>query len=218
LNNNAYQIERGRKHNNAAGMDEACRFIEADFMEIPEQNASYDAAYAIESTCHAPDRTEAYAEILRVLKPGAPFAGYEWGLTDRFDPDSSEHRSIKKGIEEGDGLPDLTHVREVDRALVQAGFELLEARDLADTGDAETPWYLPLSGGELTLAGLGRTPLGRLVTHGLVLLLEQAGIAPRGATRVHSVLLRAADCLVKGGQQGIFTPLYHFHARKPAPA
>jgi len=44
---------------------------------------TYDAAYQIEATCHAPDYVGVYKEILRVLKPGGVFAGYEWCMTVR---------------------------------------------------------------------------------------------------------------------------------------
>jgi len=39
------------------------------------------------------------AEILRVLKPGQLFAGYEWCLTDKYDPSNPQHSQIKKVIE-----------------------------------------------------------------------------------------------------------------------
>ncbi len=45
----------------------------------------FDAAYAIEATCHAPDRVGVYSEIYRVLKPGAIFACYEWCMTDLYE-------------------------------------------------------------------------------------------------------------------------------------
>ncbi len=38
-------------------------------------DGTYDRAYAIESTCHAPDKAGAFAEIYRVLKPGSLFWG-----------------------------------------------------------------------------------------------------------------------------------------------
>ena len=37
-------------------------------MKLPFADASFDGVYAIESTCHAPDRAGVYGEIMRVLK------------------------------------------------------------------------------------------------------------------------------------------------------
>jgi sterol 24-C-methyltransferase len=46
--------------------------------------------------------------------------------------------------------------------------------------------------------------------------LEATGFAPKGSLEVASMLERAADGLVAGGKQGIYTPLYFFLVRKPA--
>jgi len=56
-----------------------------DFQKQPFRDGTFDAAYAIEATCHAPDRLRTYGEVARVLKPGAYFAGYEWVMTDKYD-------------------------------------------------------------------------------------------------------------------------------------
>ena len=111
INNNAYQIERGRKQNIATNLAHLCSFQQADFMGLPFAEGSVDAAYAIEATCHAPDKTALFREILRTLKPGAQFAGYEWCLTDLYDGNNPEHRQLKLGVETGDALPELPHQR-----------------------------------------------------------------------------------------------------------
>ena len=73
-------------------------------MKIPKPDASFDAVYQIEATCHAPDAVGCYSEIFRVLKPGGVFASYEWCLTDKHDPNNAEHVLAKKKIEEGHTL------------------------------------------------------------------------------------------------------------------
>jgi sterol 24-C-methyltransferase len=114
-------------------------------MKLPFSNNSFDGAYAIEATCHAPKREDVYGEIFRVLKPGKVFACYEWCLTPKYDPNSEYHRLIKKKIEEGDGLPDMATEEEVVRALKAVGFELIEAKDMAlDERYGGDEWYLPL--------------------------------------------------------------------------
>lgn len=214
INNNQYQIKKGEAHTRAAGLTDRCRFVKADFMHLPFADASIDAAYAIEATCHAPDKTALFREIARVLKPGARFAGYEWCLTPKYDPKNAEHRAIKKGIEVGDGLPDLWPEEEVVNALSRAGFEVVDGRDLARDPAGETPWYQPLAG-EWSINGFQRTRAGRWVTHRLVRVLEWARVAPRGTVEVSDFLNVAADALVRGGEMGIFTPMFFFHGKKP---
>jgi sterol 24-C-methyltransferase len=216
INNNDYQVSRCREQVSREGLEDHCVAVVADFMEMPLPDAQFDAAYTIEASCHAPDRAGLFAQIARVLKPGGTFAGYEWCLTDRYDPASPEHRQVKLDIEEGNGLPELTHFTAVDRALSAAGFEVLEARDLAPDCAPRTPWYLPLTGQDWSLRGLHLTRPGRLFTHNAVRAMEWLRLAPRGATEVSTLLNTAADGLVRGGKLAIFTPMYFFLARRAA--
>jgi sterol 24-C-methyltransferase len=214
INNNDYQIKRGAEQNRAAGLSDRCRFVKADFMALPLAASSADVAYAIEATCHAPDKLALFREIARVLKPGAHFAGYEWCLTSSYDPANAEHRAIKKGIEEGNALPDIWPTGDVIGALTGAGFEMIESRDLTLDAISDVPWYLPLAG-EWSIAGFNRTPPGRWLTNKTVRLLEAVRVAPRGAVAGRDFLNGGADALVRGGRAGIFTPMFFFHARKP---
>lgn len=216
INNNDYQIKRGTEHNRRKRLSRLCSFVKADFMKIPLDDASFDAAYAIEATCHAPDRTPVFSEVFRLLKPGARFAGYEWCVTDAFEANNQRHQQIKKEIEVGNALPDLTHYSVVVDALKAAGFELEETQDRVIAGDLETPWYLPLTSKDRSLRGLQRTPAGRELTIHLVRTMERLRLAPKGASGVSSVLDTAADGLVAAGELGIFTPMFYFSARKPA--
>ncbi len=96
-----------------------------------------------------------------------------------------------------------------------AGFELVEHADLATAEASEAPWYRPLSA-SWSMAGIQRTRVGRRLTRRVLRVLEAIRLAPEGCATVSGILNTAADSLVRGGEMGIFTPLYFFHARKPA--
>ena len=213
INNNAYQVERAKTH--TRDVRPLCRFIHGDYMQVPDSDGSYDAAFAIESLPHAPDKTAVFREILRVLRPGACFAGYEWCLTDDFDPDNPEHLRIKKTIMTGNGLPDIASTREIGAAARNAGFEVLEARDLAPESDPETPWYRALQGRDFSLMSIPRTPAGRALANLTLRVAERLRVVPEGTTMVSTLLNRGADALVEGGVHGIFTPMFFFLVRKP---
>ena len=213
INNNAYQIERAKLH--TRDVESLCRFIHGSYMEIPEGDDSYDAAFAIESMPHAPDKTGAFREILRVLRPGALFGGYEWCITDDFDPENPEHQRIKHDIMVGDALPEIASMPEICDALRAAGFELLEAGDRASESDPETPWYRALEGRDFTLTSIPRTPIGRTLTNLTLRTGERLRLFPEGACAVCTLLDAAAYALVEGGKSGIFTPMFFFLARKP---
>ncbi|XVE76753.1 hypothetical protein DITRI_Ditri13aG0006300 [Diplodiscus trichospermus] len=185
LNDNEYQITRGKELNRIAGVDTTCNFV----------------------------KYGCYKEIYRVLKPGQCFAAYEWCMTDSFDPKNQEHRKIKREIEIGDGVADIRSTRKCLEALKQAGFEVIWEKDLAV--DSPLPWYLPLYKNNFSLSSFRVTALGRFITRNMVKALEFAGLAPMGSKRVHDLLEKAADGLLEGGRKEIFTPMYFFLARKP---
>ncbi|KAG7945722.1 hypothetical protein I3843_14G004100 [Carya illinoinensis] len=213
VNNNDYQISRGKALNRAAGVEKTCDFVKADFMKMPFPDNSFDAVYGIEATCHAPDAYGCYKEIYRVLKPGQHFAAYEWCMTEAFNPNNREHQQIKADIEIGDGLPDIRTTGKCLEALKQAGFELIWEKDMAL--DSPLPWYLPMDKNHFSLTSFPATSVGRFFTRNMVRMLEFVGIAPKGSLRVQIFLQQAADGLAEGGRKGIFTPMYFFLARKP---
>lgn len=215
LNINDYQIKKCSTYNREAGIDHLCSVLPGDFMDMPAEDQSFDAAYHIEALPHAPDKTTAYAEVFRVLRPGAIFAGYDWCMTPLYDGDNPEHRDLKERIEYGNALPQIASFTAVIDGLQAAGFELIEARDRALDADPRTPWYRPLEGGDLKLRSLPRTALGRTITSVALRILEGVRAVPRGSFAVQEVLNVAADSLVTAGRLGIFTPMYFHKARKP---
>ncbi|CAL5430921.1 unnamed protein product [Camellia sinensis] len=114
---------RGTELNRIAGVDNNCSYVKADFMNMPFSENSFDAIFAIEATCHAPDVVDCYKEIFRVLKPGQCFAAYEWCITDSFDPNNEEHQRIKGEVELGNGLPDIRSMKQCLEALKLPSFE-----------------------------------------------------------------------------------------------
>ena len=213
LNNNAYQIERAKAH--TRDVQSLCRFIHGDYMQIPDGGDRYDAAIAIESMPHAPDKTAAFQEIFRVLHPGAWFAGYDWCLTEDFDTRDAAHMRVKEDIVVGDALPDIARTSEIGLALRTAGFELVESHDRASASDPTTPWYRALQGRDLNLRSIPRIPIGRALTNLVLRVGEKLRVFPAGSAAVSSLLNRTADALVEGGKAGIFTPMFFFLARKP---
>jgi len=209
------EVEKARRYNEEAGLSKQCEVMLADFMDLPADDATYDRIYAIGSTCHAPDRTQAFKELFRVLKPDGLLVADECVMTDNYDPDDREQRRIKHDIQLGYGVPDLITAEECRRSMVEAGFELLEAKDRAETGDPETPWYSALESGGFSLRAMARSPIGRRVTNRALGVLEALRPSARGSRQVSAIFNAGADATVEGGRRGIFTTLYFMLARKP---
>lgn len=221
LNNNDYQIEKAKYYAKKFDLQDKLDFVKGDFMNMEFKPATFDKVYAIEATCHAPDLKQVYSEIYKVLKPGGTFAVYEWVMTKNYDESNPKHRSIAYEIELGDGIPKMFDVETATKALIDSGFTIKVARDLADNDDS-VPWFYPLTGewkymqSISDLATFFRTSyLGRKVTTTLVSLMERVGIAPQGSTKVTAALEEAAVGLVAGGKSKLFTPMMLFVAEKP---
>jgi len=213
LNNNEYQVQRAKRLAKISGLNESqATFQKGDFLHIPFENESFDVAYQIEASCHAPERVELYKEIFRILKPGGYYGGYEWVMTELYNPNDPQHVAIKQGIERGNGLPDLITAKECVQALKDAGFEVEEHFDLSPQSDI--PWYYPLTG-RLSPTGIFHIPLGRWIARKGLAAIEYLKLAPAGSSATLDMLQKGAVCLVDGGRSGVFTPSYTVIARKP---
>jgi sterol 24-C-methyltransferase len=218
LNINEYQLERAKILNKRDGLEANCALMKGDFMNVQVPDNTFDAVYEIEATCHAPDKVPVYAEMYRILKPGSYFAGYEWCMTDKYDPNNELHKKVKYGIEIGNGLPPMPLASEFQDALRKVGFEIIELTDFGVTTQQNPiPWWDTLDG-KLTLSGFRFTRIGRWLTAKFVATLESVGFAPKGSLEAALLLNRTANDLVDGGRLGIFSPTYFFLVRKPLDA
>lgn len=200
---NEYQVARARAHNKKAGLDGLCEVVCGNFLEMPFPDASFDGAYSIEATCHAPRLDDVYAEVLRVLKPGSLYVSYEWVTTDKYRGEDPTHVDIIQGIERGDALPGLRSHVDIAATARRVGFEVLEERDLA--APPAGPWWTRLK--------MGRIAYWR--NHMLIKISAALGVAPKGTVDVHDMLFKTADYLTRGGETGIFTPMHMILCRKP---
>ncbi|ODN98544.1 sterol 24-C-methyltransferase [Cryptococcus wingfieldii CBS 7118] len=224
VNNNDFQIGRATSKSAKAGLSDKVSFVKGDFMKLSEQfgEGSFDAIYAIEATCHAPNFEGIYGEIFKCLKPGGVFGVYEWCMTDAWDPSVPEHKEIAHGIEVGDGIPEMRNLAAARDALKSVGFQIEHEEDLADRPDPVT-WYYPLEG-DLRKA---QTPwdmftcwrtskMGYTITQNAVWFMEKLGLVPKGTYDVGESLIVAAKALIAGGRSKLFTPMALWIARKPA--
>ncbi|KAJ3301912.1 Delta(24)-sterol C-methyltransferase [Kappamyces sp. JEL0829] len=225
LNNNDYQVKRCQYLAQKTGLADLCRAVKGNFEDMPFEKETFDAAYAIEATCHARDLKNPYGEVFRVLKPGGKFACYEWLVTPEYDETNPTHKEIIWNLEQGNSIPKLQSYEACIQALKDVGFEVIEHYDLADpkslrVRSSQDPWHTPLKGSYgLSIDEISRwkmTPIGRFITDTFVWILETIGIAPAGTCKISKSLNLGAEGLVKAGDLNLFTPMYFFLAQKPA--
>ena len=205
---NGYQVTRCKYHNKKMGLENYCDVVQGNFLEMPFKDATFDAIYAIEATCHAPSLEKVYSECFRVLKPGGVFATFEWVSTPKFDPKSKEHVDIIDDINYTNALPDMRTWQQAEAAAKAAGFEVVEARDLAHACAANKGWWTNLQRGKSEWA---RNDV-------IINVLATLGIAPKAIREVHKMLMNTSISLVQSGELGIFSPMHFISCRKPTAA
>jgi sterol 24-C-methyltransferase len=215
---NQFQVDRGNTLCKREGLEDQVQLVQGDFMKLPFPDNHFDGVYAIESTCHAPDRLKVYGEIMRVLKPGGIFACYEWCVTDAWDEKNEHHQKIKLDIMLGDGLPDLVHTSVCTAALGKAGFEVLEARDMAGgSGEGGEPWHMPLmpSWNPTKWPRFQFNPVMYRLMPVILRFFEKVRLVPAGTVDTQVMLQAGGVGCAQGGHTGSFTPMWLMVGRKP---
>lgn len=213
LNCSDYQLERAREHTRKAGLQDLCTYVKGDFCHMEFEDNTFDGIFCFEATCHAGRLADVYKEIARVLKPGGVFVDCAWVVTDSYDPQNPEHVKVHDDIVYGNALPELRTQKETIDTMREVGLDVVEFKDCVREGDWN--WYSFMEGRGCSLQSFRVSTIGRMVTHCVLTVLETLSIAPKGVTKVHSVLQVAASSLIKSGRMEIFTPMFRVVGRKP---
>lgn len=226
LNINALQLRQARKLTQEAGLGYQVNFVEHSFLDIPFAEETFDKAYAIEATCYAPTLKEVYSEAYRVLKPGGVFGLYEVVMTDKYDDNNPIHREVRLNLERGGGVAHIYTAAEAVEAMKASGFEIIATDDIGARPD-QIPWEMQLSDPWLEAKGLvsgfllnvlfaaRANKLANRVLQTAVGKLEQFGVFPAGAQKVSDLMVTIIDGMYRGGELGIFSPMYLMIGRKP---
>lgn len=202
---NQYQVDRATHHNDRLGVAPLADVVRGNFCELPFPPNTFDAAYAIEATCHANKLEDVYGEIFKVLKPGGLFLSYEWVSTKLYDPNNADHVRVIDEINFGNGLPEMRTWKQAEDAGKAVGFELVTSLDLATASKVATGWETRLE----ELAWQNE------VSHVVVSTLDALWLAPKGLKDVHNMLRNVARSLVAGGRTGVFSPMHMLVFKKP---
>jgi len=219
---NQYQVDRANMITSQLSdyMKKRCHYVQGDFTKIPFPDNTFDAVYTIEAMVHKTDRSDAFQEAFRVLKPGGLFLDIDWVMTKTFDPTNPAHQRMKRGIEHGDGLPEMITQQEAEDFLKNStDFELLDHYDIVEQsrevyGRHNYPWYGPLQSG-FSWEGWRQSSFGRAVLDVVCITLETIGIADEGTVQTKRMLDDAAINLVAAGEAEIFTVSDYMLGRKP---
>jgi tocopherol O-methyltransferase len=113
----------------AAAAGPGVELLVRDWLANGLPDRAFDAAIAIESLSHMPDKPRAFAELARVVRPGGRVAIVDW-LT-REAPRPLETRLLLRPICEEGRLPSLHSASEYEELLRGANFEVRGFEDLS---------------------------------------------------------------------------------------
>jgi ubiquinone/menaquinone biosynthesis C-methylase UbiE len=117
-----WQVAEANRVSEAAGLHGQARFEYADITDLPYPDASFHAAFALETLVHVADKPAALREALRVIRPGGRLVIAD--LTLRAE--MTEHqRAVWSAMPVADAMP----LREYVDLATGAGFEVTEALD-----------------------------------------------------------------------------------------
>ncbi len=170
------------------GLAERTNFMVASATNLPFPDGTFDAAYSTEVAAHVPNKMEFFNSAYRVLKPGGHFVGWDW--VKKHVPRSEEEQEPVDALCKFHGIAALLTADELKAHLEEAGFEMVEFRDLAEK--SAKPWWHEIG---------RRNSIARM-------------LSKEKRTGEVEILLKTAEALVRGGERGILTPLQFWKAKK----
>ncbi|KXT08589.1 hypothetical protein AC579_7059 [Pseudocercospora musae] len=220
INISPLHVERGTEMNESVGLGEQVKLVNGNFMKMPFEDETFDAAYGIEAICCGPDMLKTYQEAYRVLKPGGKLGTYEWVITPLYDDKNEKHRKARYEIERGGSVPHLRLASEHMNAMREAGFEILFEEDRALAKANPVPWWHSLAALHAPTwrdwwQAFRLRPSYYHFTYSIVKVLYKLGLT-------HPAQMEALDTVAEctfgcrdGGRLGCFTPMHMMIARKP---
>jgi tocopherol O-methyltransferase len=171
VTNNEGLQKRATEKARENGLSNQVRFLaigDTDYRTLPQfADASLDAVTFYESVCHLYDKGAFFRAAFRVLKPGGRLVGTDW-MQRPFGPYQTEEQILKfiGPVNDSTAFSALGTVREYERLLREAGFQVEMARDLFEgvkcwgtTPDEERPLWLNYSGPGAEMFRAGKVAL-----------------------------------------------------------
>eukprot|EP00616_Rhizochromulina_sp_CCMP1243_P016335 CAMPEP_0118961814 /NCGR_PEP_ID=MMETSP1173-20130426/371_1 /TAXON_ID=1034831 /ORGANISM="Rhizochromulina marina cf, Strain CCMP1243" /LENGTH=365 /DNA_ID=CAMNT_0006910005 /DNA_START=54 /DNA_END=1151 /DNA_ORIENTATION=+ len=219
---NAYQVQRAKEITSrlAPYMQERCHYIVQDYLNVQGlEDASYDAAFYMESSLHCEDRTKTFKEAYRLLKPGGRLVAMEYNLLPGWNSSDPLHADLMAKHLHGNGAAKTPTIEEDLEMIRASGFEVREHFDLMAMGpdiygEEAFPWWGDLQF-NLEFSLLPAHPWVRGPLPTILKGLSALGIIPDDVPKAAALMNEGGDGLSGLGKVGAITPQYYVLGVKP---
>jgi sterol 24-C-methyltransferase len=125
INLDASQIDKAHRNPNLT----PANFRVGDFnVELPYDDESFDAVYAIQPLTYLQDHAFTFSEVMRILKPGGRFVMNDVAALDTYDRENPRDRELIQHTRELTVFGGFWYYRYWEDAYREAGFELLSSQ------------------------------------------------------------------------------------------
>lgn len=104
---------------------------------LPFADSSFDGAYEVGAFSYVIDKPTVFAEIYRVLKPGARFSYCDW-VKVNYDPTDPVHVQLLKEVKPLTGMVNMPTHQSLEDAFKQSGFEIEFSGEASKGGEQLT--------------------------------------------------------------------------------
>jgi len=131
-----FQIKNAIQHANQTGLlGKQLEFHYGSFNDpLPFDDGVFDGFYHVQALTYVSDLDALFAELFRVLKPGAKVSFLDWFMLDAYDETNPRHRELLVKTKAIIGAVYTPRPIDYHRALKKAGFELEFSKEASVTG------------------------------------------------------------------------------------
>lgn len=202
VNIEADQIANAKQYAKTTGLSHKLDFHLASYNDpLPFKNQSFDGFYHVQALTYATDLDALFAELFRVLKPGAKVSFLDWFMLDAFDDSNAVHQDLLVKTKAIIGAVYTPRPSEYIEKLEKAGFVLEFSKEASKFGH-----QYPM----IRQARDFFMPVGTVVNY-----LTDWGILPVETAQLLNRLNLYVDDFIESDRLGLFTTSWWIVAQKP---
>ena len=196
------QIDNARLNAVSSGLEHKLTFSVNNFNDpFPFPDEYFDGLYQVQVLTYAKDKEALFAEMFRVLKPGAKLSFLDWVKLPAYDEDNAHHRHLISRVKPLIGAVDTPTPEELSSVLERVGFKVTLSQDASVSGHQADL---------IVKADTFFTVLNKMIN-----TLVAIKILPLHFKTLFDRLTKDGDAFIEADRIGIFTTSFQTVAQKP---